>query len=499
MIMSDRKSSFLRPLLWAATLAIGFGTVWTLAALWLFTAIDSARQGAEANTYEQLVVTSDGTPLIKSTRWYNMSLSTYRDLSGREHEAPDQSHVLPGVYMPGEPAKPGFFTDQPGWDHRLEYFVNEQEPTVHWFFVHDGKPEGGGYFVGYERKSNRRVGFIGLLGFRSHPVPIDEWIPVRSPLIMDYSQWSSALISIQSGLARDPGGLRPDRWDLPPHLVHVPSGNRLRLVDLAMRTVNTVFETPEPIEAVGIPALSSNAQGRVLKEQPILVRSGQQIRTLSHNYQVTRVFNNPTEADRQSQVTWYEIGNGEAIAEFHRPGATRGAFNIAPRTIYRIAGDGTILDQFEVILQTGSLGLTEQMGIFRLALAVPAPAIVIVIEPIFLMGVDEAQSYPGAVSAMLRSSWSSLLVVFALTLVLAVMAKRRSRAFGLSKREQFGWAAFVFLFGPPAYAGFLLYRRWPSRLPCPNCHARAPRDRVACTECGTRFPAPSLKGIEIFA
>ncbi len=33
--MSDRKSSFVRPLLWAATLAIGFGTVWSLLVVWL--------------------------------------------------------------------------------------------------------------------------------------------------------------------------------------------------------------------------------------------------------------------------------------------------------------------------------------------------------------------------------------------------------------------------------------------------------------------------------
>ena len=67
------------------------------------------------------------------------------------------------------------------------------------------------------------------------------------------------------------------------------------------------------------------------------------------------------------------------------------------------------------------------------------------------------------------------------------------------EREQFAWAVFVLLFGLPAYVGFLLYRRWPIRQPCPNCQAQAPRDRVACAECGTRFPDPALKGIEIFA
>ena len=79
------------------------------------------------------------------------------------------------------------------------------------------------------------------------------------------------------------------------------------------------------------------------------------------------------------------------------------------------------------------------------------------------------------------------------------MAWRRSRAFGLSRQGQIAWAVFVLLFGLPAYVGFLLYRRWPIREPCPICQTQVPRDRVACAECGTRFPDPALKGIEIFA
>ncbi len=480
--MSDRKFSFFRPLLWAATLAIGFGTVWSIVGAWLYAAIDSVRQGAQGNTYEQLVVRSDGTPLIHSYRFDNLSLSTYRDLSGRVQEPPDGTHVLYGAYMPGERGTPGFFADALGWQERLEVFVNEKEPTVLWYFVHDGKPEGAGYFVGYERDSNRRVGFIGLLGFRSHPVPMDEWIPVRNALMADYSQWSSESISIYSTSNwGGPRALRPGQRDLPPHLVHIPSGNSVQLVDLATRSVKSVFEAPAPIEALGILAFSTSS-----KEQSILVRTRQQIQTLDHNYKLTRTFTIPTEADRRSPMTWYEIDNGQAIT-------------IAPRTIYRIAVDGTIQDRFEVNLKNGSRELSQEMGAFLMSLALPAPAILIATEPLFLMGRDPALRYPAAVSAMLRRSWPSLLGIFALSLVLAVMAKRRSRAFGLAKREQFAWAVFVLLLGLPAFVGFLLYRRWPIRLPCPNCQARVPRDRMACAECGTRFPDPGLKGIEIFA
>ena len=131
----------------------------------------------------------------------------------------------------------------------------------------------------YERTSNRRVGFIGLSGFRADPVPAAEWIPVRRRMDFD---WSSAPVSIYSGHA---WVLRPAAGDVPPRLVYVPSGNHLRQVDLAARTVTTVFETPEPIESVGIPTLAYWSTGHSTTEQPILVRTTQQIHELDQQHQ----------------------------------------------------------------------------------------------------------------------------------------------------------------------------------------------------------------------
>ena len=168
--------------------------------------------------------------------------------------------------------------------------------------------------------------------------------------------------------------------------------------------------------------------------------------------------------------------------------------------VYRIAGDGAIEDQFAVDLQTGSSAPDKATQAFLLALGLPVPAILFAIGLFLVIANDPPQSYPAAVTALLKDSWPSLLIaVLALSIVLAILVQRRSRAFGLSRREQIAWSVFVLLFGLPAYVGFRLYRRWPIRQPCPNCHAQAPRDRVACAECGMRFPDPSLKGIEIFA
>ena len=86
--------------------------------------------------------------------------------------------------------------------------------------------------------------------------------------------------------------------------------------------------------------------------------------------------------------------------------------NVTKRMVYRIAADGAIQDQFEVTLQTGSPDERTKRAVQMQSLSrLPAPAFLFVVEPLFLMSVDQTQSYPAAVSAMLRSSWPSFLAV----------------------------------------------------------------------------------------
>lgn len=58
---------------------------------------------------------------------------------------------------------------------------------------------------------------------------------------------------------------------------------------------------------------------------------------------------------------------------------------------------------------------------------------------------------------------------------------------------------FVLLFGPPGFLGYLFSRHWPARQACPACGASVPRDRPSCFACGSDFPEPAGKGIEVFA
>ena len=98
--MIARKFSLLRQLLLAAALATGFGTLWALLVLWLGVSIRGGMAGRDQlPPREELVVASDGTPLIASTPWDNQSLATYRDLDGRAQPAPDRTSGSPAMYL----------------------------------------------------------------------------------------------------------------------------------------------------------------------------------------------------------------------------------------------------------------------------------------------------------------------------------------------------------------------------------------------------------------
>jgi hypothetical protein len=220
---------------------------------------------------------------------------------------------------------------------------------------------------------------------------------------------------------------------------------------------------------------------------------------LDQQHHVKKVFSLPADVDRRSTVEWYEIKSGQAIAVVGPLWSNGQRDNVSRQLVYRIKGDGAIEDQFAVDLQTGSSAPDKATQAFQLALVLPAPAINFAIGLLLVIANEQPQSLPAAVTALLKDTWPGLIAVLALSIVLAILAQRRSRAFGLSRREQIAWSVFVLLFGLPAYVGFRLVRRWPIRQPCPNCHAQAPRDRVACAACGMPFPDPSLNGIEIFA
>ena len=480
MITTVGRFSLLRQLAWATTLAAGFATAWFLIVITLTTWIHNAWSAEKPRTYESVVVRSDGSLMIQSYDPDNASHMIYRDLQGHVQNPPERDDQIWPVNMFGKPQKVRQFTPPPDWSSRLTIYFNEQQPDLIWYFVHDGKPVGAGYFVAYNQRTNQREGFLGMSGFRVDPLSRADWIPVQG------NPQSSMPSNIYSG--RTGSYYRAQAWDVPPHLVYLPSGTLLRRADLAARSVTTVFETQEPIVAVGVPWLSTWTGGHFTRERPNLVRTTHEIQVIDQQNHVIRKFAIPAEIEPHSQVAWYELGNSQAIAI------------VLNRIVFRIGADGTIQDRYTVDLQTGSSVQNDDFEAWNSALGAPSPAILLGVGLLIEIeaGSRDSDQAAAAIESVWRF-WPWFIGVLAFSSILAVTAWRRTRGFGLSRGEQVSWALFVWLFGLPAYAGFRLSRRWPVRLPCPECHSAVPRDRTACAECGTQFPDPGLKGIEIFA
>ena len=321
------------------------------------------------------MVAADGTPLIRSIPLDNLSTLTYRDLEGRPRDDVDRNKglgLINAAYLYGEREHVDAFFLQPTWRSRIKVFADEREPAAVWYFVHDGSEGGTGGFVGYERVSNRLIGYIGLSGFSARPLPPAERFPMRGELYNQYGSWSSLPMAINSGAIATP---RVDRWDVPPRLVHVPSGNLLRVVDLSARTTTTVFEAPAPITSVGVPYISSWGGTNSKQEQPILVRAGDKVYKLDHEYDVVGVVTLPAEIGSRVAISWYEVDDGRAVVACSLPTSDEDEdeeivrHDVSKRMVYRIAADGTIESSLEVALQTGSAQISEQAAFSLTAFA----------------------------------------------------------------------------------------------------------------------------------
>ncbi len=502
--MSHRKTSLLRPFLLAVTLGTGFAMLWWFGLIWLGVSIKQSIRDSEVDAWKKLpprespVVTTEGVPLIQHTIQRSTWQQSYRDLKNKPLKmGEDPRQLLPEIGMYGQYATFGFFNPRLDWGLRIKQFAVDGSPDQVWFFVHDGLETGSGYFVGFDKKTNRCLGYIGLAGFRAGSVPAEERIPVRGELIATYSPWSSAPIwgRVQLG-----NNFEPEPWDLPQRQVFVPSGKQVRLVDLVDHTVSTIFEAPETIEAIGVPPIGSAFHSDpIKKDRPIQVRTRHKVYTIDRKHRVVREFAIPEEIDLRSRVSWYEVGDGRAYAFFAHPQVHGKPREITEYTGYEVAQDGAIRDRHKLTLPNGAIAGGEQEDLMLFDLGMPAPLFQLLVRPLAFMTADTNRTFLQASRLLFQWTWPTMLGTFGLSLALAWLTWRRSRAFGLPRKDRIVWTVFVLLLGLPAYVGYLLHRRWPPRVPCPSCHEKAPRDREACAECGVPFPEPALTGIEIFA
>ena len=240
--MTAHKGSLVGRMLWALIIGGGFGTIWLAAVMIVGQLLIAQWRNGEPRRRtipEQLIITTDGRALLRGSFALGQPAG-YCRLDGTpvaERADIRQADSLSVWHMrePNQVDAPYFFLNALGgrdWDWRLRAFLDELHPDNVWYLVHDGRTDGAGYFVGYDKVEKRRIGFIGQSGFSLVRPPQKDWFPVerhlvRSPL---YKLWTS--IGVSKGLL----GVELDSSEkspIPPHLVFVPSGRELKQVDLS--------------------------------------------------------------------------------------------------------------------------------------------------------------------------------------------------------------------------------------------------------------------------
>ena len=133
-----------KPLILAAILAVGFGTLWATMSVW---AKEQIRHATRRTVFERLELREDGTPVV------------LQEIIWRPGDAPPTPTAgetsLDAGILPVE-SQETLVGVQYGWDWRLQPFSDTRFPDVIWHFVNDGRRHGSAYFVGYEERSDAR-------------------------------------------------------------------------------------------------------------------------------------------------------------------------------------------------------------------------------------------------------------------------------------------------------------------------------------------------------
>lgn len=489
-----RKELF-QPLVSATILSVGFLAICFVASAWVLNVYSADAFLAT----EQLRFLPDGTPRVMYYPDGQRGGDRYRDLQGNP-TPPPEAGIGRQLNCRSLPADPPRQTGELAWDERVCSFADGRWPATYWYFLSDGRPNGTGYFVGYDSKSNVRVGYLGTAGFREEPLRAEEFFPFNGPAC-NGPAWASETRLLgqtgQNGHAAYPtsrnrsGGPRGSvsEWDV---YVFGRDG-KIYHADLQARTVHVALESsrlrsvafsagsPDPARWISCwltartedAVLVLDAQGRQLARYPI------------------------PEALRNLPLSFAECNTGEAVMYWNSPEE-----GLATETEYRIfwiKPDGRFR---ETAATLAHFGKKRPMRVYG-GVAMPSPLGVggSIVRERFqeLLNNGLAATPAEALARALREFWPALAVAQMIAFGFAVLCYRRQVHYGVRRAERLVWPFFVLLLGLPGWIGYRFGRSWPMLESCPECGAVVPRDRANCVRCDNDFSQPALKGTEVFA
>lgn len=502
----QKRIGIVRPLLLAIVVAVGFGIVWAVLVNWgISTTKDLFGPGW---MYEGVAFRMDGTPVLQTRRGRDENNTTYRTLDGAAITISRQEVWLQGAWLctakqERSYASPFLYGDS-RWSQAIAGYNDSGTPATYWYFIYD-RQASDAYFVGFDSVGRQRVGSIGPDGFqdRSYSSP-------KHFAVSNYTYANARGIAV--GTYYGEGGREP--WyaygsegsgHFPPWLVHVLTDDGVMEVDLLNRSKRAVLKEADAISAGYLcrgqasPLTTDSDAYKTQVSQHLAVRTNDRILLFDTKGRLDSSFVIPLEL-RDAGFSFYRLHDNSGV---FRVSDNRLRHSKDESYLDRLVwadATGKILHQQECTLMLSG-SYDRAIPPWQASTSVPAPLAVAttatVFQPWLYLWQDAEPDIPAALSRSWSEFWLPMAAVSILGVVLAYLCYRRQRKYGLPWTGV--WTGFVLLFGLPAYVGYLAHRAWPARLPCPNCSERVPRDRPTCLACGKDFPAPAMKGTEVFA
>jgi hypothetical protein len=480
-----------RSLLITSLVALGIAAAWFMAAAWLTNTVQRVTQSRDS--YENIHVTVTGDPVIVRTSQGNsQTTEKILSLSGEPVKVKSQDLLYPQAIE--APNRARVILQRPEWQARLAEANDGGIPPIYWYMIHDGQSPGHAYGIGYHSTTRTVVAYFGRSGFRDSLPPRDDWFAIAGHSGM---QGASTLEFY---------GQEP-QWMMSSPLALLLADGKLWKIDFANRQVAKILDCPEAF-ALGqvwriLPELPPQSlQGEDWSAQSItpsdaLLREPESLLIVNRRSGESRRFVLPPELQKQ-MLAGSLLPDGRLLLTAQQD------WTDSDIDVVWLTATGQI-DKQQVVhqkthYQRPSLAATGWTS----ALSAPWPLANAAITFAGLPNTlgqfaveDQDLDYQAALAKVLWNTWPSILTVTALGCIVAPLAYRRQKRFGLPNPA--AWAAFAFIFGLPGFLAYRFHRVWPVLEECPACHQASPRDREACLDCGKLFPPPPLKGIEVFA
>lgn len=450
----------------------------------------------------------DGTPVVSANKGRYGENSTYRTLEGKPLSISRQEAWLYGAGLAGLKSGPSYgmpWYNGNRWNEGIVGYNDGGQPMTYWYLLHNAEPPRSGYFIGFDSISKQQVGYIGSNGFQTHRPTSQEAFPMRRN-----HGGREGVVGSYYGMSNEephfpPYSAGPGR--LPSWIVYVLTDDGIVEVDLLRRFTRIVLKEAGLISAGhvyrGLPfpiTRDSPAYVGQLKEF-LAVRTKDHILVLDSSGKLVSSFTIPTEF-------------GDVMFSFHFLSDKSAILQVSAETLRRVMLDKTAENHLLWIDTAGKIvrdktyslkgydffGL-QHFSPWRVSYTAPAPlaaaVVSMVLQPWLYVSWGEEPTIPLALGRSLSEFWPALVIVCLFGGVMAWLCYRRQQRYGLPWTKT--WVTFVFLTGLPGLVAYYAHRRWPPLEKCPTCNQPAPRDRYACFDCGQEFPAPSPKGIEVFA